>query len=197
MEATPDKRQRARELADEYLGRAAPIARAAVAPLGVAGRLALAAGLVIWAAGPAPIWQGAPNTALSLLLLVILLAPGLRLLRHRRRVQAVIANLPDLLDDFTGAIRGATVGISGLPEHWRESSAPEKSGAFATGRRCYKFYRQDLAPLRSGPGRVVGEVTDALAAFSGPALILSGIALLAALAEVVLSPITVIIRLIN
>jgi hypothetical protein len=42
----------------------------------------------------------------------------------------------------------------------------------------------------------LGGLTDTLAAFSGPALMLSGVALLAALAEVVLSPIAVIIRLV-
>jgi hypothetical protein len=162
----------------------------------VAGRLALAAGVVIWIAGPAPFWDGAPNVGPSVLLLLVLLAPGLRLFRHRRRMQAVLNDLPDLVDDFAGAVRGAAEGIVDLPSHWRESGRAGRSGVLGTGRRCYTFYRRDLAPLRSGPGRVVGGLTDTLAAFSGPALMLSGVALLAALAEVVLSPIAVIIRLV-
>jgi hypothetical protein len=42
---------------------------------------------------------------------------------------------------------------------------------------------------------VIGEVTDVLAAFTGPALLLSGVALLAGIVEIVLSPLAVIIRL--
>lgn len=194
MEVTPDKRQQARELADEYLGRGAAIARAAVNPLGLAGRLVLAAGFVIWVAGPAPFWDSAPTTPLSVFLLLLLLAPGLRLLRHRRRMQAVLEDLPALVDNLTAAMQGAS-GVGDLPGHWRETGRTGGSGLLTTGKRCYTFYRQDLAPLRSGPGKVVGQVTDALSAFTGPALILSGAALLVGLAEVVLSPIAVIIRL--
>lgn len=194
MEVTPDRRHRARELADEYLGRGASIARAAVAPLGVAGRLVLAAGFVLWFAGPAPFWDSAPGIPLSAFLLLLLLAPGLRLLRHRRRMQAVLEDLPTLVDNLTAAMQGVS-GVGDLPGHWRETARPGKSGLLTTGRRCYTFYRQDLAPLRNGPGNVVGQVTDALSAFTGPALMLSGAALVVGLAEVVLFPVAVIIRL--
>jgi hypothetical protein len=196
MEVTPDKRQRARELADEFLGRGATIARATVSPLDLAGRVALAAGLVIWIAGPAPFWHSAPSLPLSLVLLALLLAPGLRLLRHRRRMQTVLDDLPGLVDNLTSALQEGTSGVGALPGHWRDSGQPGKSGLLATGKRCYTFYRQDLGPIRAGPGRVVGQVTDALASFNAPALMLSGAALLAGIVEVILAPIAMIIRLI-
>lgn len=195
MDVTPDKRQQARELADEYLGRGASIARAAVAPLGMVGRVVLAAGLVIWIAGPAPVWDSAPSLVPSLFLLLLLLAPGLRLLRHRRRMQLVLDDLPHLLDNFSGALQ-ETAGVVGLPGQWRDSGRAGRSGLLATGKRCHAFYRNDLAPLRSG-GKVIGQVTDALAAFAGPALMLSGLALLVGMVEIALSPIAVIFRMFN
>jgi hypothetical protein len=160
----------------------------------VAGRLVLAAGFVLWVAGPGPFWDSAPSTPLSAFLLLLLLAPGLRLLRHRRRMQVVLEDLPTLVDNLTAALQDAG-GVGDLPGHWRETARPGRSGLLTAGRRCYTFYRQDLAPLRNGPGKVVGQVTDSLSAFTGPALMLSGAALLVGLAEVVLSPIAVITRL--
>jgi hypothetical protein len=193
MDVTPDKRQQARELADEYLGRGAGIARAAVGPLGTAGKVALVAGLLIWAVGPAPFWDSAPSTTFSVLALIVLAAPGVRLLRHRRRMQAVLDDLPTLLDNLDGAV-DATNGLGELPGRWRDAGSSGKSGLLATGKRCYTFYRQDIAPLRAG-SKIIDQVTDALAAFNGLALLVSGIALLAGLVEVVISPVALIIRL--
>jgi hypothetical protein len=193
MDVTPDKRQQARELADEYLGRGAGIARAAVGPLGKIGRIVLAAGLVIWVAGPAPFWDSAPSTAFSVLALIVLAAPGVRLLRHRRRMQAVLDDLPMLLDNLDGAV-GATNGLGELPGRWRDTGSAGKSGVLATGKRCYTFYRQDIVPLRAD-SKIIDQATDALAAFNGLALFVSGIALLAGLIEIVVSPVAVIIRL--
>ena len=193
MDSAPDKRQQARELADEYLGRGAGIARSAIGPLGKVGRVVLTAGLVIWAVGPAPFWDSAPSTTFSVLALLVLAAPGVRLLRHRRRMQAVLDDLPALLDNLDGAV-GATNSLGELPGRWRDTGSTGKSGVLATGKRCYTFYRQDIAPLRAG-SKIIDQATDALAAFNGPALFLSGIALLAGLVEVAVSPVAVIIRL--
>ena len=193
MDVTPDKRQQARELADEYLGRGAGIARAAVGPLGTVGRVVLAAGLVIWVVGPAPFWDSAPSTAFSVLALIVLAAPGVRLLRHRRRMQAVLEDLPNLLDNLDGAV-DTTNGLGELPGRWRDTGSTGRSGVLAIGKRCYTFYRQDIAPLRAG-SKIIDQVTDALAAFNGLALFVSGIALLAGLVEVVVTPFAVIIRL--
>ncbi|MCA1843124.1 MAG: hypothetical protein LC792_08010 [Actinobacteria bacterium] len=49
----------------------------------------------------------------------------------------------------------------------------------------------------AGTRRALKDLTDALGAFGGPALVLSGVALLAGIVEVVVSPIAVIIRLFN
>lgn len=193
MDVTPDKRRQARDLANEYLGKGAGIARAAVGPLGKIGRIVLVAGLVIWVAGPATFWDSAPSIAFSVLALIVLAAPGVRLLRHRRRMQAVLDDLPKLLGNLDGAVQ-ATGGLGELPGRWRDTESAGKSGILATGRRCYTFYRQDIVPLRAG-SKIIDQATDALAAFNGLALFVSGIALLVGLVEIVLAPIAVIIRL--
>lgn len=208
MEVTPDdptvatgsteaaKRQLAREMADEFLGRGATIARASIKPLGIAGRLALIGGLVVWGAGPAPFWDNPPDIIFSLIALAFFAFPGVRLLRHRARMHEVLENLRTLLDNLTAALAVTTGDLSGVRDSWRKSGKTAKPGLFGTGKRCLDFYRNDIAPLREGPGKVVEQVTDLLAAFSAPALFLSGIALLLAIILIALSPIAVLVRLI-
>lgn len=196
MEVTPDKRQQARELADEFLGRGAAIARAAIRPLGVVGRLALIAGLVIWVAWSAPFWANAPHILSSLIALAFFTFPGVRLLRHRTRMQDVLENLPTLLDNVTSAMSVATGDLGDLRSGWRQSGESAKGGILGTGKRCLSFYRNDLAPLRQG-NKLMDQVNDALTAFGAPALMLSGLATMLGLAFLVLSPIAVLLRLIN
>ncbi|HKY76723.1 MAG TPA: hypothetical protein VJS45_11305 [Acidimicrobiia bacterium] len=190
-----DRRRLAREMADEFLGRGAAIARASIKPLGFFGRLALIAGLVIWLAGPSPLWENRPHIVSSLICLAFFALPGLRLLRHRTRMQEVLENLPTLLDDLTRAMSTVTEA-GGLASKWRQSGESAKPGVVGTGKRTINFYRNDLAPFRQGPGAVIEHVNDALAAFAGPALVLSGIAVLLGLAFVVLCPVAVVIRLV-
>lgn len=194
-EATPGKARQAKDLAEEFLGRGAAIARASIKPLAIVGRVMLGAGLVIWLVGPAPFWSNAPSLAFSLVALVLLGAPGARLLRHRRRMQKVLDDLPDLIDNMAAALDQTSTAVSGLREQ-RRATASGRPGLLATGKRCYAFYRHDLGPLRAGPGKVVEQVTDALEAFSGPALVLSAAALGIGLLEVVLCPIAVLLRLV-
>ena len=190
-----DRQQLAREMADEFLGRGAAIARASIKPLGFVGRLALIAGLVIWLAGPSPLWENRPHILSSLICLAFFTFPGVRLLRHRARMQEVLDDLPTLLDDLASAMSTVTEA-GGLGSKWRQRGESAKPGLIGTGKRCISFYRNDLAPFRDGPGAVVEHVTDALAAFGGPALVLSGIAVLLGIVFVVLSPVAVVIRLI-
>ena len=190
-----DRQQLAREMADEFLGRGAAIARASIKPLAFLGRVALIAGLVIWLAGPSPLWENRPHIVSSLICLAFFTFPGVRLLRHRARMQEVLDNLPTLLDDLTTAMSTVTEA-GGLGSKWRQSGESSKPGLVGTGKRCISFYRNDLAPFREGPGAVIEHVNDALTAFGGPALVLSGIAVLLGIAFVVLSPIAVVIRLV-
>lgn len=190
-----DRRQLAREMADEFLGRGAAIARASIKPLGFVGRLALIAGLVIWLAGPSPLWENRPHIVASLICLAFFAFPGVRLLRHRARMQEVLENLPTLLDDLTGAMSTVTE-VGGLGSKWRQTGESAKPGLVGTSKRCINFYRNDLAPFRQGPGAVIEHVTDALTAFGGPALMLSGIAVVLGIAFVILSPVAVVIRLV-
>lgn len=193
--AGANRRQLARELADEFLGRGAAVARASIKPLGFLGRVALIAGVVIWLAGPSPLWENRPHILSSLICLALFAFPGVRLLRHRARMQEVLENLPTLLDDLTRAM--STVSeAGGLGTKWRQSGESAKPGLLGTGRRTINFYRNDLAPFRDGPGTVIEHVTDALAAFAGPALMLSGIAVVLGLVFVILSPVAVVIRLV-
>jgi hypothetical protein len=195
MEVTPDKRQQARELADEFLGRGAAIARAAIRPLGVVGRLALIAGLVIWVAWPAPFWENEPHILFSLIALAFFAFPGVRLLRHRTRMQDVLENLPTLLDNVTSAMSMATGDLGDLRSSWRQSGESVRGGILGTGKRCLSFYRNDLAPLRQ-ESKLMDQVNDALTAFGGPALMLSGLATVLAVVFLVFSPIAVLLRLI-
>ena len=110
-------------------------------------------------------------------------------------MQEVLDNLPTLLDDLTTAMSTVTEA-GGLGSKWRQSGESSKPGLVGTGKRCISFYRNDLAPFRDGPGAVIEHVNDALTAFGGPALVLSGIAVLLGIAFVVLSPIAVVIRLV-
>ena len=196
MEVTPDKRQQARELADEFLGRGAAIARAAIRPLGVVGRLTLIAGLVIWVAWSAPFWENAPHILSSLIALAFFAFPGVRLLRHRTRMQDVLENLPTLLDNVTSAMSVATGELGDLRSGWRQSGEAAGGGIFGTGRRCLSFYQNDLAPLRQG-NKLMDQVNDALTAFGAPALMLSGLATVMGLVFLVLSPIAVLLRVIT
>ena len=190
------RRRLAREMADEFLGRGAGIARASIRPLGVVGRVVLIAGLVVWTAGPSPLWDNPPHIVFSLVVLAVLVFPGVRLLRHRARMQEVLENLPALLDNVSAAL-AARNDLGRMREGWRTSGETGKAGRrFGTPRRWISFYRNDIRPLRQGPGKIVGQVTDALEAFSPPALILSGIALLLGAFIVLVAPIAVLIRLI-
>ena len=182
-------------MADEFLGRGAAIARASIKPLGAVGRVALVAGLVVWAAGPAPIWGDPPHIVFSLIALAVLAFPGARLLRHRARMQEVLENLPTLLDNVSAAL-ATTKDLGRVRDSWEKSGETAKAGLLGTGRRGLAFYRHDIAPLRDGPGKVAGQVTDLLEAFSAPALFLSAIALLLGVVVIALSPIAVLIRLI-
>ncbi len=181
-------------MADEFLGRGAHLARAAITPLGLLGRASLAAGLLIWVAGPAPFWDRRPSVVFSVLALVVLAFPGVRLLRHRGRLQPMLEDLPGLTDKLSRALEESTTGLSTLSGRWRERRDTGKRGILAAAKWWYRLYREVLAPLRAGPGRVVGQVTDVLAAFSAPALILSGIALVLGLMEIILCPVAVIVR---
>lgn len=189
------KRRLAREMADEFLGRGAGIVRASIRPLGVVGRVVLIAGLVVWAAGPAPLWDNRPHIVFSLVALAVLAFPGVRLLRHRARMQEVLENLPTLLDNVSAAL-AARNDLGQLRHGWRTSGETRKAGRFGAVRRWVSFYRNDVRPLRQGPTKIVGQVTDLLEAFSAPALILSGIALLLGAVIVLVSPLAVLIRLI-
>jgi hypothetical protein len=191
----PDKRQLAREMAEEFLGRGAGIARASIKPLGILGRVALVAGLVIWVAGPAPFWENAPHMLSGLLTLALFAFPGVRLLRHQARMRTVLEDLPTLLDNVTGAMSTMT-GTGDLRARWSRSGEAAKGGLVGSARRALSFYRNDLAPLRQGPHKLVGQVNDALSAFGAPALALSGIASLLAVVLLVLCPIAVVVRLI-
>ena len=193
--AEATKRRLAREMADEFLGRGAGIARASIRPLGVVGRVALIAGLVVWTAGPSPLWDNPPHIVFSLVVLAVLVFPGVRLLRHRARMQEVLENLPTLLDNVSAAL-AARSDLGRVRDGWRRSGETRKAGRFGNARRWVSFYRNDIRPLRQGPGKIVGQVTDALEAFSPPALILSGIALLLGAVIVLVSPLAVLIRLI-
>lgn len=193
--AGADRRQLAREMADEFLGRGAGIARASIKPLGVIGRLALIAGLVLWLAGPAPFWENPPHIVFSLFALGFFVFPGVRLLRHRARMREVLESLPTLLDDLTGAM--STLSDAGdLGSQWRRSAESAKPGLLGTGKRVINFYRTDLAAFRQGPGNVIGHVSDALTAFGAPALFLTGIAVLLAVVFLLVSPVAVVARLI-
>lgn len=191
--AGADRRQQAREMADEFLGRGAAIARASIKPLGFVGRLALIAGLVIWLAGPSPLWENRPHIVSSVICLAFFACPGVRLLRHRARMQDVLENLPTLLDDLTAAMSTLS-DAGGLVSKWRQSGETARPGLIGTGRRCFNFYRNDLAPFREGPGAVIERVDDALSAFGGPAIVLSGIAVVLGIVFVALSPVAVVIR---
>ena len=194
MDVTPDKRQQARELADEFLGRGAAIARAAIRPFGIVGRLALIGGLVIWTAWSAPIWENAPHILSSLIALAFFAFPGLRLLRHRTRMQDVLEHLPSLLDNVTSAM-SATSDLGHLRNSWRQSGEAARGGILGTGKRCLSFYRNDLASLRQG-NKLLDQVNDALTAFSAPALMLSGLATVLGVVFLVLSPVAVLLRLV-
>lgn len=189
-------RSRARELADEILGRGAAIARAAIGPLGVASRVAVVAGLVVWAALPAPWWESPPHLVFALVALFVLVLPGIRLRRHRARMQAALEGLPSMLAEVEGALRSMPGSLEDLSRRW-QGGAAGRTGIVGTGRRCWRFYREGIAPLREqSPGAALGKLNDAISAFAGPALVLSGIALAMALALVLAAPIAVVVRLI-
>lgn len=192
----PDRRQIAQEMATEFLGRGAGIARASIKPLGVLGRLALVAGIVIWIVGPAPFWDNSPHMLSSLLALAFFAFPGVRLLRHQARMRTVLEDLPTLLDNVTSAISTTPGDMGDLRVRWRQSGESAKGGLVGAGKRAMNFYRNDLGPLRQGPHKLVGQVNDALTAFGAPTLTLSGVAALMAVAILVLCPIAVVVRLI-
>ena len=83
-----------------------------------------------------------------------------------------------------------------LRARWSRSGEAAKGGLVGSAKRAMSFYRNDLAPLRQGPHKLVGQVNDALTAFGAPALALSGIAALLAVVFLVLCPIAVVVRLI-
>jgi hypothetical protein len=184
-------------MADEFLGRGAGIARAAVGPLGAVGRVVVAAGVVLWVMGPAPIWESRPSLVASLILLVLLVAPGMRLVRHRSRMRQVLDDLPTLTDKLETALQSPAARVGVLADHWGENNRAGKEGPVHSGLRAWRFYRDDIRPLREGPGEVIAQLTDALAAFTGSAVMVSGVALVIGVVLVVLAPISVLFRLFN
>lgn len=188
-EPTPAGVEGVRRRAEELLSRLARLARILLPPLRVAGGAALIAGLLVWALGPVARWG--PTSLVSLVVLVVLLLPALRLYLHARLLRRLSDDLPALVTETERSLRGTSAHLRGIPSRQAARSHPGSGGRL---RRAWRLYREEVAPLRHVYGDALERVSAPVRALAPPALLLTAAALAATGVLVLLVPVLLLVR---
>jgi len=177
---------------EDLVGRVSVLARWLARPVGIAGRIGVVAGLAVWFLLSAPVWPDGPPWWSSAVSLVVLGAPGLWLLFHRRWLDRAFVRATELAPAAT-ATALATYDRVRTPRTPRSSAAAGPDGApGGRMRRAWRFYRGTVSPLR-------GHVSDALGVtlpFRPYILAMSGVALILTVVLLVCVPIALVLRVV-
>ena len=175
---------------EELIGRVSVLARRLARPVGIAGRIGVVAGAAVWFLLSAPVWPDGPPWWSSAVSLVVLSAPGLWLLFHRRWLDRAFVRASELAP-------AATVTALQTYERVRTPRAPRSAPAAGPDdppggrmRRAWRFYRGTVSPLR-------GHVSDALGVtlpFRPYILATSGVALILTVVLLVCVPLALVLR---
>lgn len=174
---------------EELVGRASVLARRLARPLGIAGRIGLAAGVVVWLLLPAPVWPDRPPWWSSAVALVVLCAPGLWLVFHRWWLDRAFVRATELAPAATATALQTYARVR-APRSSRAAGPDEASRGRV--RRAWTFYRETVSPLR-------GHVSDALGVtlpLRPLALVTSGVALALTVVLLVCIPVALVLRIV-
>lgn len=189
-EPSPAGVEGVRRRVEELLTRLARLAQIVLPPLRVARAAAVIAGLLVWAMGPAARW-GTTSVA-SIVALLVLLLPALRLHLHARLLQRLSTDLPTLVTEAERSLRGTSTHLRGISSRQTARSQPGSGGRV---RRAWRLYREEVAPLRHVYGDALERISAPVRALAPPALLLTAVALAATAILVVLVPVLLLVRL--
>lgn len=187
-EAPPGERPPTR--VEELIGRVSVLARRLARPVGIAGRIAVVAGMAVWFLLSAPVWPDGPPWWSSAVSLVVLSAPGLWLLFHRRWLDRAFTRASELAPAATATALQTyeRVRTSRVPRSASASGPEERPGGRM--QRAWRFYRGTVSPLR-------GHVSDALGVtlpFRPYILATSGVALVLTVVLLICVPVALLVR---
>jgi hypothetical protein len=179
----PSSRPDLTPLLEDLVGRASVLARRLARPLRVLGAVAIAAGVAVWLLLASPFWGDGGPWWSSVLAWALLVAPGAWLLFHQAWLDRSLLKATEIAPSATAAARQAY----GHARNWR--GGEDKGGAV---RQTWRLYRGTVSPLR----RQASDVMAVAQPLMPVPLVVSGVALVAALVLLVFVPMALLIRLV-